>query len=349
MKKRLFHIAVLFIIFILIIRGEDVIFYTQDALTLCYNIIIPTLFPFFICSGLLIYSGFCESLSKLFAPFMKPLFGINPSGSAAFILGIVSGYPIGAVTVCQLYESSYLSKSEAERLLAFSNNSGPLFILTALGTGLFSSVKTGILLYAAHILGAITVGIFLKLFQKPAFNPSVGNISVPDKSLGEIFSKSLANAVSNILTVCGAIAFFSVFGHILLDYIPEFKYKFLLYGILEFASGNAVIANSDFSIIIKLICASVITGFAGLCVHVQVLGVVAQSGLKLKTYFIGKIMHGLFSGIYTLFILLTSDFFTKKAALPTVGYGFFMSSVFLVLLCAIVLLLHSIRDRLLKR
>lgn len=348
MKKKVFQFLVLLLILLLILHGDDVISYTHDALFLCYNIIIPTLFPFFICSGLLIYSGFCESLSKIFAPFMKPLFGINPSGSAAFILGIISGYPLGAVTVCDLYEASYLSKKEAERLLAFSNNSGPLFILGALGVGLFSSIKTGILLYLAHILGAISVGITLKLLLKPAYNPNVGHISTQEKSIGEIFSYSLTNAVNNILSICGAIMFFSVFSRILLDFVPDFYFKTFLLGIMEFAGGNFEIINSDLSIAQKIIGASVITGFAGICVHIQVLGVVARSGLKIKTYILGKILHGLYSGIYAAFILYFADFFTKKAALPTMGYGFFMSSLSLIFVITVILLLHIIRDRRLK-
>lgn len=343
-KKIIFNSSILLIILLMILKGGEVIEYAHRALFICYEMIIPTLFPFFVCSGILVYSGFCESLSKIFSPVMLPVFGINPSGSAAFVLGILSGYPLGAVTTCQLYQSSYLSKKEAERLLAFCNNSGPLFILCSVGIGLFSDIKTGVLLYIAHILGAITVGIVLRIFSKPVYNPQVGSIAVPEKNIGEIFSASLQNALSSILTVCGAVVFFTVAGSLIMDFIPEFSLKPVLYGLLEFASGNVVLASSDFSLAQKLILSCIITGFAGFCVHIQVLSVVAAYGLKLKTYIIGKIMHGFFSGIYAFLILkLLSSAAIKKAIIPNMSYGFFINSLLIFSAIGIILLICFIR------
>ncbi len=343
MKKAMLNLFTLLIILLMILKGSEAIAYAHNSLILCYEMIIPTLFPFFICSSILVHSGFCEALSKIFAPVMQPLFGINPSGSAAFILGIISGYPLGAVTACQLFQSSYLSKEEAERLLAFCNNSGPLFILCSVGIGLFSSIKTGILLYIAHILGAVTVGVILKLFSKPIYNPRVGSISVEEKNTGQIFSLSLQNAVSSILTVCGAVVFFSVVSSLIMDFIPDFTLKPILYGLLEFAGGNAQISVSNLNYTEKLILSCIITGFAGLCVHIQVLGVVASYGLRLKTYITGKIMHGIFAGIYAFFIIKLSELeVIKKATLPNMSYGFFISAVLIFSVIAFIFILHFI-------
>lgn len=49
------------------------------------------------------------------------------------------------------------------RLLGFCNNSGPAFILGAAGTGVFGGARFGLLLYAAHILAALTAGVLLSL------------------------------------------------------------------------------------------------------------------------------------------------------------------------------------------
>ena len=124
-----------------------------------YTHLIPTLFPFFICSGILLYSGFCEALSVLFRPCMKPLFGVSPAGASAFVLGIISGYPLGAVTAGQLYENGYITKTEAERLTAFCNNSGPLFILGSVGAAVYGNIRLGIMLYVFHILAALTLSL----------------------------------------------------------------------------------------------------------------------------------------------------------------------------------------------
>ncbi len=60
---------------------------------------------------------------------MAPLFRAGGACSSALALGFVGGYPVGARTAIALYENGQCSKTEAERLLAFCNNSGPAFIL----------------------------------------------------------------------------------------------------------------------------------------------------------------------------------------------------------------------------
>ena len=158
-KKILIYLFAVGAVVLLIKNASSAIRYASDAIDLCLEMIVPTLFPFFICSGILIYSGFCELLAKAFQFCMYPLFRISPVGSSAFILGIVSGYPLGAVTAGELYANNYISKTEAERLLAFCNNSGPLFILGSVGIAIYSNIKYGIALYVAHILAALTVSI----------------------------------------------------------------------------------------------------------------------------------------------------------------------------------------------
>ena len=62
---------------------------------------------------------------------MRPLFGVPGEGAFALIMGTISGYPMGAKIVADLKEKESVNKVEAERLLAFTNNSGPLFVIGA--------------------------------------------------------------------------------------------------------------------------------------------------------------------------------------------------------------------------
>ena len=116
-KKILIYLFAVGAVVLLIKNASSAIKYASDAIDLCLEMIVPTLFPFFICSGILIYSGFCELLAKAFQFCMYPLFRISPVGSSAFILGIVSGYPLGAVTAGELYANNYLSKQRLNACL----------------------------------------------------------------------------------------------------------------------------------------------------------------------------------------------------------------------------------------
>ena len=131
----------------------------KSGLALCYNVIIPSLFPFFVLASLVVELGMSRCLGRLFQPVMAPLFRVNGACAAAVALGFIGGYPVGARTAIALYESGQRSRTEAERLLAFCNNSGPAFILGVVGTGVFGSGAAGLLLYLAHVAASLLVGV----------------------------------------------------------------------------------------------------------------------------------------------------------------------------------------------
>lgn len=354
MKKYFLSMAVICVIYIILCNASASIMYAKDAMNICFEMIIPTLFPFFICSGMLIYSGFCEVLAKVFKICMKPLFGINPAGSSAFILGIVSGYPLGAITAGELYENNYISKTEAERLLAFCNNSGPLFILGSVGAAVYANMSFGIMLYVTHILAALSVGIIFRFYKKNSFVQLPTIMTSPKRSVGEIFNIALNNAIKNIFTVCGAVIFFSIISRILLDFFP-FKGTLyaLLSGIMEFTTGTVNISNISAPIAEKLILTAFIVGFAGISVHMQVIAVIAKYNLSLIPYFTGKFIHGILSALYMLIYL---HFFpiTETVFKPSASKAFAASSSFEItcticvviscIICAVILFFKEKRN-----
>ena len=89
----------------------------------------------------------------------------NVPGEAgfAFLMGLISGYPVGAKVISHFMEEGICTKEEAERMLAFTNNSGPLFIIGTVGITLFGNTQIGILLFITHILACISVLISLSL------------------------------------------------------------------------------------------------------------------------------------------------------------------------------------------
>ena len=331
LQKNLGYALTVFLCALLIFNPQKSMMYARKGLLLCSEIIIPSLFPFFVCSGLLVYSGFCEKMAHFAAPVMKPLFNINPTGAAAFVLGIVSGYPQGAVTAGQLYGGGYLSKSEAERLLAFCNNSGPLFILGTVGTAMYKNPKIGILLYVSHILGAVTVGIIFRFYKKESYNAPVSSINTERKNISQIFSSSITDSLRSILNVCATVVFCSVISKLLLD-------MFRLDGIpgaaaasvLEFVSGLGKISNLDISECKKLVMSAGVCAFAGLSVHLQVMGTVSDKNLSLKPYFAGKALHAVFACLYTVIAIkifpVTETVFSAATRDEKMCVGFFMGS-----------------------
>lgn len=291
--------SVVCIIYFIITHPQDSMLYCTEAMDMCFGIIVPTLFPFFVCSGLLIYSGFCETLSKVFSVCMRPLFCVSPMGASAFVLGIVSGYPIGAITAGELYKNSYITKTEAERLLAFCNNSGPLFILCSVGVAMYSNIKYGIILYVCHIIASVITGVIFRFYKHNDYMSPKTIMTSDKRSVGTIFSISLNNAITNMLTVCGAVVFFSVISRILVSHLPLNNTLYALtMSLLEFVSGTKAISALGIDMGTKLVLTAFVVGFAGLSVHLQVLSSVAKYELSLLPYVLGKLVHGLLSALF---------------------------------------------------
>jgi len=80
-------------------------------------------------------------------------------------MGIISGYPVGAKIVTNLRENNTCTKVECERLLSFTNNSGPLFIVGTVGISLLGDMKIGIILLVIHVLASITVGVCFRFWK----------------------------------------------------------------------------------------------------------------------------------------------------------------------------------------
>ena len=133
----------------------------RDGISLCLASVIPALFPFFVAAQLLTALGAAEVLGRAAGPLFRRLFGINGAGAAAFLLGLLGGYPVGAKAAGSLVRQGLLSPEDGARLLTFCNNAGPAFILGIVGGGVFHSPRAGVWLYLLHAASATAVGLLL--------------------------------------------------------------------------------------------------------------------------------------------------------------------------------------------
>ena len=75
----------------------------RTGLQLCYNVIIPSLFPFFVLSSLVVELGLAGYVGRALEGVMRPLFRVPGSCASAVALGFIGGYPVGARTAISLY------------------------------------------------------------------------------------------------------------------------------------------------------------------------------------------------------------------------------------------------------
>ena len=262
-----------------------------EALSLCAGSVIPALFPFLVVSSLLLSLGLGELLSPMLAGLMEPLFRVDGVGSSALLLGLVGGYPIGAKTAADLYRGGRLSRPEAERLLAFCNNSNPVFLISVLGVGVFGSVRAGVWLWLIHLLSALLTGLLFRNHGGPARRQAGGTAAFQAVSLSAAFVAAVRESLSGMLSVCAFVTFFYVLARPLASLGGWLGA--VLVGLTELFSLTPLLRPDRFGFIL----ASAMAGWGGLSVLCQTAAVLEGSGLRLQSCAAEKAVQGLLAGL----------------------------------------------------
>ena len=302
----------------------------RQALALCGNVIAPSLFPFFVLSSLIVGLGLAEYPGRLLQNVMLPLFRLNGNCSAALVLGLIGGYPVGARTAAELYEKGLCSRAEAERMLGFCNNSGPAFLLGVVGSGVFGSTRVGVLLLCIHILSALLVGLLFRFYPGHGA-PQRGQKQIPAKNQvhpAQVFTAAVTGSLGSLLNVSAFIRLFGVLLRLLencgllgflaglltpLGLEPVWGER-LLKGMLELSNGVASLPADTPGISIPL--AAFLLGWGGVSVLCQTMSVLQSSGLSIRTCIAGKLAHGLISAALAAALRLFPGTIPAVALLP---------------------------------
>ncbi|MFE8695301.1 sporulation integral membrane protein YlbJ [Cytobacillus sp. FJAT-53684] len=303
------------------------------GLNMWWEIVFPSLLPFFIVSEMLIGFGVVKFIGVLLEPLMRPLFRVPGVGGFAWAMGMASGYPAGAKLTARLRQEGQLSKIEAERLVSFTNCSNPLFIFGAVSVGFFHNAKLGVILALAHYLGNFTVGLVMRFYGR---NHEVANkekTKVPsirsalsalhrtrindNRPIGKLLGDAVMSSIKTLLMIGGFIILFSVINKLLFHvgitnllagglevilsalHLPvELSIPFIS-GLFEITLGSQMTSQvQQATLMQQAVITSFILAFSGFSVQAQVASILAQTDIDFKPFFIARIFHGLFAAIY---------------------------------------------------
>ena len=320
-------LVVCFTVLLIVFSGSN-LSAAKNGINLWLNSVLPSLFPFFIATELLSYTPIISYLGRCLHRLMYPIFHVPGEGSFALFMGIISGYPTGAKIVSNFYENGICTRHECERLLAFTNNSGPLFIVGTVGSSLLGNTSLGFLLLFTHILACFSVGLIFRFWKykkkekETRFAPLSSTEHLSIRNLGEVMGNSIQEAFHTVVMIGGFVILFSVINSMLLqchlyellvqisspilDFFsmpPEF-WQGIYTGILELTNGvQAICQIPSKSLLPSLVYCSFLLGFGGISVLLQVWSILAKSHLSIKPYLYGKILHGFLAAFYTYAIL----------------------------------------------
>lgn len=305
-----------------------------------WDVIFPSLLPFFILSELLLGIGVVHALGVLLEPLMRLLFAVPGVGAFSLSMGLAAGYPMDAVIASKYRKNNMISRVEGERLLAFTNTADPLFIFGAVAVGMFHSPELGMLLALAHYAGAFVVGIVYRFHGrgqdkhhvnevvteprrqgnifKRAFSEMMRAREADGRPLGKLLGDAVSDSMRTLFMICGFIMFFAVLVKIMTiaGIVPLLAMPLqalfamlgldatlvnpLIAGLFQMDFGTAAASVTYAPLIEQLIIVSFIIAWSGLCVHAQIASVVNGTDIRMKPYFIARLLHAVFAAIFTL-------------------------------------------------
>lgn len=345
MKSLVLAMSAFFIAASLMIYPDQALEASIRGLNMWWEIVFPSLLPFFITAELLIGFGVVRFIGILCEPVMRPLFKVPGAGSFVWAMGMASGYPSGAKLTARLRQEKQLSKIEAERLVSFTNASNPLFIFGAVSVGFFHDPNLGLLLAVTHYVSNALVGFCMRFygrggedetldrqpnefFIKRAFRALHETRVEDSRPFGKLFGDAVLSSIQTLLMIGGFIIIFSVFNKLLflvgitpiiagavgvlfqLLTIPNDLAIPFIAGLFEITLGSQMTSGvANVTLLQQVICVSFILAFNGFSVQAQVASILAETDIRFAPYFFARILHGVFAALLStiLFIPLYLD------------------------------------------
>ncbi len=267
--------------------------------------VLPSVLPFMFFTKILSTLDFMPKLVKPLAPISNKLFKTPPLSMYVFIMAVLSGYPVGAKMVADLYMQGKISKQDAFRMTSFCSTSGPMFIIGAVGIGMFSSAKIGYVLFVSHVLGAILNGILFRKIKIPAETENQNkNVFKNNKGdLGEIVS-------SSTLAILSVGCIITIFFIVIECFSPIFSLfpktvSAFLQGVIEITKGCLELSALP-SKFLSAVLTSFVVSFGGISTILQSVTMLSKLKMPVKIFVIQKLCHGVFTCFISAVLILVA-------------------------------------------
>ena len=201
-RKNIFNfiLAIAMLIFYFF-NSRFIVEYSKQALLLCYETVIPSLFIFMVITTFLSTSKYIGLLGLPFKPFFRIL-NINNNKLISYcLLGIIGGFATGGYFLDKIQKEFDCCDNLAGILSILMSNNSPAFVIVAVGGIMLKHFSSGVILYFSVVLSCfITAFIFSFLFPySSALNTK--STSFYDNSLAEC----VTICVKSILNICGIV------------------------------------------------------------------------------------------------------------------------------------------------
>ncbi len=349
-KAKLFitNTTIYICVFLLLTNSKVVTNNINLSLDIFLHNLMPSLYIYILITEILINSNLMYTLSFALDKSLSKIFRIPTHTTFVLIISYLLGYPNAAKCISKLYDEKKISFNLAKKLLAFTNNASPAYILCTIGLGMFNNINIGMLLLISHFVSSIIIGLCHPytedIIQQNVVNSnSFCKISSPY----QILSTSILNSFKTLGIILGYTILFSLIPNLLVTYINlPILFKGITIGAFELSNGIEILSTITIDSTLLLCTVSFLLSFSSLMIIFQIYTFVLKTNIKIKELIIYKFIHGILSTVIT-YILLKFNILNIQLVLPSSlnlnkfqTTQFTLNSMYIVIILLTLLILY---------
>lgn len=244
--------------------------------------ILPSLFPMFIITSLLININTISD-NKIIS-LVNKIFNINSNQLYILFISLFSGCPSNAAIANEMYENNRISNLNTKKILLFNHFINPLFIINIVP-------NRKLLVLLSHYISNFIIGLFSRNIYVDDYNQIKYDKNF---NINEILINSIKTSTNTLLYVYGVITFCYIITTII--NIPILKI------LIEVTQGinyiNSIIKTDK----LKIALIGALLSFGGFSIHMQVMGIIEKSANKYFPYLLARLCQALLTFIIILIL-----------------------------------------------
>lgn len=288
------------------------------ALSISYSILIPSIFPYLVITRIL-----SESLIKYILTSNKKFTHKSTFIVAiAIFIGLISGFPNGAVIATRLCDLKIITKKDAEKIVALSNCISPSFCIIFFGKYVLNNTVCALLIFLSIMLSNLCTMVIFGKNESYTITHNSENISYSS------FPQLISDSCKIMLNICAFVTFFMCMSNLIITVLSIYfnlspAIVSAITSLLEITCGVMGIAGLEFPKQVLFGC--LFFSFTGFCAITQVSSICEEADISIKKYLVSKLLCSLLSPLIFILIIkvipeiyLVTTFGQKSKILLTV-------------------------------
>ncbi|MEX2416523.1 MAG: nucleoside recognition domain-containing protein [Paenibacillaceae bacterium] len=336
----LIGVAAIFTVISVLIYPSQALHASTQGLRIWWNIVFPSLLPFFILCDIVIAYGIAHALGVLIDPLLRRLFRLPGIAGWSLISGMLAGSPAGVETVVKLRQAGRIDQLAGERITMLSHFANPIFMITIVAVAFLQRPELALFICIVHYMSALGCAIMLRNYLLPkdfvveenynAHTQSIWtklNLAIQEarqqeqRSFGQLLGEAVTGSLQKLMMIGGTIMIFSVLLELvsvtgisglcvtIVQWIVP-SHSSLINGVDSFISGITEVHIGIYSItqleyvsiVWKTAALSGMISWGGLAVHMQVRALLHATDIRYTPFLLARIVQSILSVLLALLL-----------------------------------------------